>query len=169
MVSSCDSRYNPRTVPDNVPPIITVRLTGEELNKTYTIQGMTITPPLPYETPDLNPGKTYSALIVASDTIGLYNLKVSLNKDFFEISDITASPGTMSSSEMGQYTVINVTLPFSPAKTGTLLSFNFKAKPMSQGIIAPFLGFNILATDFGEVGRTSNISGHTIPIAYFAE
>jgi len=169
LAASCESNYRPRTVPDMVPPVITVRLTGEQLNRTYRIQGMEITPMPPAITPTLVPGKNYRASIVAGDTIGLYNLRVGLNREFFEISDISASPGVLTTSESGQYTVVDVTLPISPARTGTALVFTFRARPMTPGTLAPFLGFNIIATDFGEAGRSSNASGYTIPIAYFAE
>lgn len=169
IVSSCDSRYTPRSQPDSEPPLITVRLSGEQLNKTYRIHGMGITPAPPEITPTLIPGKTYSASIIASDTIALYNLRVGLNDEFFEFSDISATPGVITTSTMGMYTVIDVTLPFSPAKTGTALIFKFNAKPMAEGLLLPFLGMNIIATDFGEAGRSSNVSGYTIPLAYFNE
>lgn len=166
---ACDSRYAPRTVPDNVPPIVTVRLTGQQLNKTYRIQGMDISPLPPELTPTLIPGQRYRASIVAADTIGLYNLRVGMAKDYFVFNDITAAPGTVERSEIGNYTVIDVVMPSSPAKTGTALTFSFEALPMTAGTLAPFLGMNIIATDFGEVGRSSNVSGFTIPLAYFAE
>lgn len=166
---SCDSRYTPRTVPDTVPPKIFVRITGNGISEQHTIFGMTINPEPPAITPNLNPGKVYHVSAIATDTIGLFNLRVGLNTDFFEITDISATPGTVSTSVMGQYTVIDVDLPISPAKTGTALSFNVRPKPMPQGTLAPFLGLNVIATDFGEAGRSSNISGYTIPIGYFAE
>lgn len=169
MISSCDSKYTPRTVQDRTPPSISVRLNGAELNRTYTIMGMSISPIPPESPPKLIPGKTYKALIAANDTIGLYNLRVGLNKDYFEISEITAAPANATTSEMGGFTIIDVTLPISPAKTGALISFTFKAKPMSANNENPFLGFNVFATDFGEAGRSSNVSGYTIPIAYFPE
>lgn len=130
---------------------------------------MDITPLPPDITPTIIPGKRYRASIVAADTIGLYNLRVGLAHDFFEFSDITASPGTLETSEIGSNSVIDVVLPISPAKTGTVLTFTFQAKPMTPGTLAPFLGMNIIATDFGEVGRSSNVSGYTIPLGYFAE
>lgn len=167
--TSCDSNYTPQTVPDITPPVITVRLMGEGLNRTYTINGVTISPLPPYITPDLNPGKVYRAIVSAHDTIGLYNLSVSMLQEYFEITDIIASPGVVSTSTMGLHSVVDVTLPISPAKTGSVLSFSFKAKPMSRGIIAPYLGMNIFASDFGDARRSSNISGYTIPIAYHSE
>ena len=168
-VLSCDSRYTPRTVPDTIPPIITVRLTGEQLNRTYRIQGVEISPLPPEITPALVPGKRYRASIVAADTIGLYNLRVGLASEFFEFSDITAAPGTLETSEIGSNSVIDVILPLRPAKTGTALTFTFQAKPMAPGTLAPLLGMNIIATDFGEAGRSSNVSGYTIPLAYYSE
>jgi len=132
LAASCESNYRPRTVPDSVPPVITVRLTGEQLNRTYKIQGMEITPLPPAITPTLMPGKNYRASIIAADTIGLFNLRVGLNRDYFELSDISATPGVLTTSESGDYTIVDVTLPISPAKTGTALIFTFRAKPMDR-------------------------------------
>lgn len=169
IIISCESRYVPRTVPDAIPPFITVRLIGEELNLTYHINGMAIDPVPPEVTPDLNPGKIYRAIVTARDTIGMFNLRVGMNSEFFEITDIAGHPGVVTTDVIGNYTVVDVTLPISPARTGALLAFTFLAKPMTPGILAPFLGMNIIATDFGEAGRSSNASGYTIPLAYFAE
>ncbi|MBK8956160.1 MAG: hypothetical protein IPM34_11485 [Saprospiraceae bacterium] len=169
VLNSCDSRHVPRTIPDSTPPKISVRLIGEHFSQTYTIEGVTIEPTPPEITPDVNPGKTYRAIITASDTVGLFNLRVGLHREFFEITDATAAAGVLSSLVIGNDNVLDVTLPISPAKTSTILTFTIKAKPMTPGTLAPFLGMNVIATDFGEAGRSSNVSGYTIPIAYFAE
>lgn len=169
LVSSCDSRYRPRTVPDSDPPRVAVRITGSDPMPVYTIHGMDISPVPPELTPTFKPGVVYRVTVTAGDTIGLFNLRVGLNKDFFEFSDIRAMPGVVSTSESGSSSIIDVTLPISPAKTGTVLTFSFRAKPMQAGTLAPFLGFNVIATDFGEAGRSSNVSAATIPIAYISE
>jgi hypothetical protein len=170
LLNSCDSRYRPRTVPDSDPPKIAVKITGGGLLlPVYTIHGMGITPDPPAITPSFRPGTVYRATVTAGDIVGLYNLRIGLNKDFFDLSDINAIPGTVTTSEAGSSTLIDVTLPISPAKTGTILTFAFTPKPMPQGTIAPLLGMNVIATDFGEAGRSSNVSGYTIPIAYVSE
>lgn len=167
LLLGCDSRYAPQTVPDNVAPVVHVTLRGQNVNLRHKIQGMEVDPPFVEETATLIPGQVYTATVVAADTVGLYNLRVGVLTEYFELTDLAASPGTITPSIAGRYSVVDVVMPDAPAKTGTVLTFKIRPRVMERGVLAPFLGLNIIATDFGDPTHSSNVTGATVPFAYF--
>ncbi|HWB64401.1 MAG TPA: hypothetical protein VG603_12875 [Chitinophagales bacterium] len=170
MIAACRSSYQPRTVPDTDPPTVTVKFAGGGFGDQYTIHANVLTPSSTNPTiiHALTPGTVYHVSVIATDNIAVANLTVNLNKNYFEISNINASPGTYISGSNSSQTYAQVNLPLRPGTTGTILNFDFKAIAMPHGDPA-LCWFNVVAMDWGQAGSSNNISQANILLPYQPE